>query len=340
MYHPRLKGSHYSMGKKLGRIFKQNQVGFPLQLDTFQKEFGMESGKILKEIYPEAAEEIKGVTDEVEVDHSFFTAWMMCMGCCLVPTDKNVEIRGCTAFSFSSRGSVFYGRNNDLPPFLRKISKSIYYQPANGNRFILNTSSFINGEEGINEHGFVSAMTFVVPNPDEIRPGLNSVFLVRYLLEKCRSTEEGMKALSQLPIASSCNILLADLSGDMCVMECTPFGNHRRTAIKNKQGEDFVITVNHFTSKGMQQYDRSNQDVYDSKTRYETVLNALQKPHNDSIEYTQEILKGKHGFLCQYKKELNFDTIWSSVFDLSNRVLYRTEGNPSRSKFRKDLRLK
>jgi len=37
---------------------------------------------------------------------------------------------------------------------------------------ILNTSSFINGEEGINNYGLVVAMTFVKPNINEIVPGL------------------------------------------------------------------------------------------------------------------------------------------------------------------------
>ena len=261
------------------------------------------------------------------------------MGCCLVPKDDTVEVRGCTAFSFSSEGLTYYGRNNDLPPFLRKISKSVYYQPRNGNSFVLNTSSFVNGEEGMNEHGFIAAMTFVVPNPLEIKPGLNSVFLVRYLLEKCNSVEEGIEALNKLPIASSCNILLADSTGKMVVMECTPFGNHNRLPLKNKLGEDFVITVNHFTSKQMQKYDNSNQNVYDSKVRYETVLNALQKPSTNAINYTKDILSGKKGFLCQYSRKLNFDTIWASVFNSADLFIYRTEGNPARSKFKVDLRL-
>ena len=76
-----------------------------------------------------------------------------------------VEVRGCTAFAYSSNGRTIYGRNNDLPPYLREGSKSEIYAPKNGNRFNITTSSFINGEEGVNEHGFAVAMTFCNDRP-------------------------------------------------------------------------------------------------------------------------------------------------------------------------------
>jgi len=341
MYHPRLKGSPYAMGQKMGNIFKTSGTHFPIHLDPFQHEFGKKSGKILKQYFPEAAEEIRGITDVIGIDNELFTAWMMCMGCCLDPhEDDSVEVRGCTAFSFVYNGQVIYGRNNDLPPFLGPISKSIYYQPAQKNHFILNTSSFINGEEGINEFGLVAAMTFVVPKVEEIKPGINSVFLVRYILENCKIVKEGLDALESLPIASSCNILLADKSGQMVVAECNPSKNIFRQPEKNKDGEDFIITVNHFISPEMWEHDASNRDVYFSETRHQTAFHALKDiKYTDSAAHAQAILSGKHGFLCQYEKSLDFDTIWASVFDITGQRIYRAEGNPGRTKFKEDNRL-
>jgi predicted choloylglycine hydrolase len=246
MYHPRFKGNHYLMGLKMGNVIKKAKAQFPIKLDEFQKEFGKESGILLNKFFPEAASEIKGITDTIGYDNELFTSWMMCMGCCLdIDYGDCVEVRGCTAFSFTHGGNVYYGRDNDLPPFLKTVSKSVYYQPENGNRFILNTSSFINGEEGINENGLVAAMTFVVPKINEIKPGFNSVFLVRYLLEKCKTVKDGLQVLRELPIASSCNILLTDKNGNMLVAECNPNEIHLRYPEKNKNGENFIITVNH-----------------------------------------------------------------------------------------------
>lgn len=47
MYHLRLKGEHYLMGRKRGTIFQQANISFPLYLDTFRLEHGKQSEKIL-----------------------------------------------------------------------------------------------------------------------------------------------------------------------------------------------------------------------------------------------------------------------------------------------------
>lgn len=341
MYHPGFRGNHYEMGQKMGKIFKKCNARFPIDLDPFQKKFGKQSGKLLKQFFPEAAAEIKGITDIIGYNNELFTSWMMCMGCCLDINDGNcIETRGCTAFSFTYNDQVYYARNNDLPPFLKKISKSIHYKPENKYSFILNTSSFINGEEGINQYGLAVAMTFVIPELDEIKPGINSVFLVRYILENCKTVNEGIEALKNLPIASSCNILLTDKSGEMLVVECNPMKTNIRYPEKSINGNKFIITVNHFSSKEMWNHDASNRNVYASEIRYQTVYNALKTfDYRDSIEHAKNILSGKYGFICQYDKELNFETIWASVFDISKGRVFRAEGNPQKVKFIEEKRL-
>lgn len=340
MYHPRFSGNHYEMGRKMGNIFKTNNAQFSIKLDSFQTKHGKECAELLKKHFPEAAEEIQGVTDTIGFDNDVFTSWMMCMGSCLDINNADcVEVRGCTAFSFTHHDQIYHARNNDLPPFLKDISKSVYYRPQNGNSFIMNTSSFINGEEGINNCGLVVAMTFVHPKLDEIKPGINSVFLVRYILEKCKTVDEGIRILRELPMASSCNILLTGRSGKMVVVECNPLKIHVRYPETSKTGEGFIITVNHFTSREMWNHDASNRNVYLSEDRYQTAYNALMNIDcSDGVEHAKNILSGKHGFICQYDKQSNFDTIWSSVFDISNKKMYRAEGNPSRIKFKEDRR--
>jgi len=41
--------------------------------------------------------------------------------------------------------------------------------------------------------------------------------------------------------------------------------------------------------------------------------------------------------MCQYEKSINFDTVWPSVFDISNNKMYCAEGNPARKKFIEDI---
>ena len=328
------------MGVKRGTIFQKGKIIFPLHLDTFQLEHGKQSEKILKEFFPEVCEEIRGVSDTIGVDYITFASWMLCMGCCMYNLEQNipVEIRGCTAFAYSKNGRVIYGRNNDLPPFLRDGSKSEIYSPTNGNRFNITTSSFINGEEGLNEHGLAVAMTFVMTRLEKIRPGFNSCFVVRYLLEKANDTESAISLLMELPIASNCNILLADNNGKMVVVECTPTEKRIREAVSSDTGS-IVCTVNSFTSAEYANYDDANGDDYNSAKRYKVVMDSFEdKLTDDYLETTQQLLKGNYGFMCQYE-DPNFETVWSSIFDLANLMIYRAEGDPRKKKYITDSRL-
>lgn len=342
MYHLRLKGSYYEMGVKRGKIFNRGGISFPLRLDEFQLEHGRQSEALLKKIFPEVCEEIKGVSDTIGADYLWFASWMLCMGCCMYNLEHNipVEIRGCTAFAYEKEGRVIYGRNNDLPPYLRKGSKSEIYAPDGGNKFLITTSSFINGEEGLNEHGLAAAMTFVMTDIKKIRAGFNSCFIVRYLLEKAADTKQAVSLLNDLPIASNCNILLADSSGEMAVVECTPLVKKIRRAENFEDGKA-VCTVNSFTSDEMKQYDDAHGNDYDSRERYRTVTDSFSRYiRADYIETTKQLLKGDYGFICQYDQEPDFETVWSSIFDLKSLAVYRAEGDPRKKKFIEDNRLR
>lgn len=264
------------------------------------------------------------------------------MGCCMYNLEDNipVEIRGCTAFAYAKGGRRIYGRNNDLPPYLREGSKSEIYAPKSGNRFNMTTSSFINGEEGLNEHGLAVAMTFVMTDLKKIQAGFNSCFIVRYLLEKANSTKQALSLLMNLPIASNCNILLADKSGRMAVVECTPSVKKIREAETFDNGS-IVCTVNSFTSDEMRPYDDADGNDYDSCKRYKVVIDSFssERIRDDYVETTRQLLKGDYGFMCQYDNEPDFETVWSSIFDLESLMIYRAEGDPRKKKFVTDSRL-
>lgn len=218
------KGDSFQMGVERGTLLKRKGITFPLRLDRFQLEHGKRSEAILRHFFPEVCAEIRGVSEVTGTDYAALASWLLCMGCCMYNLEDNLptEIRGCTAFAHSNGSCTLYGRNNDLPTYLKQASKSELYLPNGGNRFCMTTSSFINGEEGLNEHGLVAAMTFVLTNPEQLRPGLNACFVVRYLLERAVSAKHALDLLMALPIAGNCNLLLADASGEMAVVECTP----------------------------------------------------------------------------------------------------------------------
>lgn len=217
MYHLRLKGDHYQMGVKRGKIFQKNNIIFPLHLDNFQLEHGRKSEQILKEFFPEVCEEIRGVSDTVGVSYALLL-------------------------------------------------------------------------------------------------------------------------LMKLPVASNCNILIADKNGEMIVVECTPYEKRIRKAVSMDNGK-IVCTVNSFTSDEMKRHDAAKGNDYHSAKRYDTVMESFSTHiKGNLIEATEQLLKGDYGFMCQYD-EPDFETVWSSVFDLKNLMIYRAEGNPRKKKFVVDSRL-
>lgn len=100
MYHLRFKGNHYDIG--------------------------VTCEKILQKYFKEVCEEIKGLTDTIGVDYYKFASWLLAMGCCMYNLEDNfpLEVRGCTAFAINYKYHMYYGRNNDLPPYLKKGTKS------------------------------------------------------------------------------------------------------------------------------------------------------------------------------------------------------------------------
>ena len=342
MHYFSLRGAHYEMGLEQGEFFRRSHIAFPLRLDGFQLEHGRRSEALLRKFFPEVCEEIRGVSDSLGEDYLQFASWMLCMGCCMYNLEENIprEVRGCTAFACAGDGGVLYGRNNDLPPYLREGSKSVLYAPENGYRFYMATSSFINGEEGMNEHGLAAAMTFVMTDLKKIQAGLNSCFIVRYLLEKADSTKEAIARLWELPIASNCNILLADKKGVMAVAECTPDRKRIREA-ENFCNNKVICTVNSFISDEMNPCDDAKGRDYEARKRYEVVMDSFAsgRARENAVETVQALLKGDYGFLCQYDDQPDFETVWSSVFDLESLAVYHTEGDPRKYKFLSDDRL-
>lgn len=199
-----------------------------------------------------------------------------------------------------------------------------------------NTTAFVQMEDGINEHGLAIGLTFVYP---KIRgAGFNAGMLVRYLLEKCKSTKEAIKHLKMLPIASQQVLIIADSYGDIANVECN---NEKMHIVHPSKENDFVLSTNNFYSDEMKQYNNLSIDDWKSNERYQVAYSALQQNKNRlSLNLAKNILSGKYGFMCQYDRKKDADTVWSVIYDTRNKKIYRAEGNPSRRAFKEDCRFK
>lgn len=107
-----------------------------------------------------------------------------------------------------------------------------------------------------------------------------------------------------------------------------------------KDGEEFVVTANNYNSEKLSAYKNSEEvDDWNSSERYKVAYQALKAQNNHfSLKCAEEILSGKYGFMCQYDRKTGADTVWSVIYDVKERKIYRVEGNPARKGFKEDKR--
>lgn len=330
MYHSRFKGGHYEAGHRYGGMIRAHGADLSAQLRLSKDKliFGRLCALECAEVFPEVIEEIKGIAAGLRVPYENLAALIFCVYCYQF---DNL----CTCFAFRRKNMTVLGRNSDFLVKLEKYYESNLYNMQNAHPFIGNTTLMVQIEDGMNSHGLAAGLTFVYPKV--IKPGLNAGLLVRYILEKCATVQEALARLKTLPIASAQTITLADGTGDMAAVECNC---ERIKVIRPRPGEDFVAASNQFVSPAMKPYNCAwlPDDIH-SAERYATACGALKRPSGPPVTFARALLSGEHGFMCQYPRSAGFDTVWSSVYDLPARRIYRAEGNPLRVKYKEDSRL-
>lgn len=331
MYHGRFKGSHYEAGYKWGALL--NKRGKKLdncptyEVGEKRIQFGKECKVIFEKYYPEILQEVKGIADGNEISFEYLCGMLFSMYC--FSFDNK-----CTCFAINNKDQILFGRNSDFLVNLEKLYMNCIYKLDNVYAFNGNTTAFVQMEDGVNEEGLAVGLTFIYPKLT--KPGFNAGILLRYILEKCKTTQEAITAIKTLPIASQQTLTIADKSGDIAVVECN---SEKVVVITPQDGEDFVATANNFNSVEMEDYKNPPIDDWRSCDRYETAKKALSNNKDKyDLDFRMNLLGGKYGFMCQYDRKTNADTVWSVVYDLKNKKIWRVEGNPGRKKFKQDVR--
>ncbi len=329
MYHSRWKGCHYDAGLRYGRILRKNGNN-PMEgimLHDERRRYAAECLPIYQQYYPEILEEIHGMADGLGIDFTELSGFLMTMY-------GFVFDNKCSSVAISQNGHTFLARNSDFLVSIEKLCDSPLYRLDHSIAFVGNTTAWTEIEDGVNAYGLACGLTFVYPV--KIRPGFNAGMLVRYILEKCRTVQEALAAIQMLPIGTPQTITLADPGGEIAVVEC----NCERFVVRRPQpGENFVCTANHFISEEMQAYQYDGEDDVHSHERYEVMCRACRSGDGASVDFLKRLMAGEMGFMCQYDRKSGMDTVWSSIFDLNGKTIWRVEGNPSRRSWKVDQRL-
>ena len=330
MYHERFKGTHYEIGINRGsRLLKNNRCfldNVPFEITKERKDFALQCLPLYQKYFPEIIEEIKGIVASQQCSFEAVCAVLFSMYCILP------EVH-CSFFVIKNEQELLFGRNSDFLPEIEKLSSNCIYR-FNGDSYAFtgNTTACVEMEDGINEHALAIGLTSVYPTVKQ--PGLNAGMLLRLFLEKCKTVDEVIALIKTLPIASSQTFTLADASGKIAVIECNA------EKIEIITDSKYVWATNLFHSDKMKLYNNYINDDWDAERRYLTIRNALLNEQIKTFDDVADLLSGKYGFICQYDRSMNKDTVWSVIYDLKNKKIYRVEGNPSRKKFIEDKRFK
>lgn len=332
MYHSRFKGTHYDAGFHYGDLIRKNGVSINdtivMSITKERFDYFDKTEKIYKEQYPEILDEIRGIAEGNGIEYRNLAAVLLSM---YTYTIYNF----CTCIALKTDDDhILFGRNSDFLVSLENLYESFYYQINDRYRFIGQSTALVQIEDGINEHGLAVGLTFVYSK--EKVPGFNAGMIVRYLLEKCKTAKECLEALKHITIGSSQTITIADSTGDMIIVEC----NHEKIVVVKPQNKTpYVFTTNNFNTEQMKEFRCHLEDDMHSRLRYNVAKKSLADTKNFSYDYLKDLLSGKFGFMCQYDRNKGGDTVWSCIYDLTAKRVFRCEGNPSRKKFKEDTRM-
>jgi len=331
MYHPRIKGSYYDMGRNYGAILYRH--GFRVTAQPEEKlDFAKKSEPEVRRVFPEILDEIRGFAEGCHASYNDMTAFMLTIGA-FKPQPM------CSSFAAFNGPDVIFGRNYDFFYSFKKYTESYLAAPKDAFISLGHSDVFIGREDGINENGLAIAMTGL--SDKTVKPGVSFVLAVRSVLDKCANVKEASKNVLDMHSSACASFLLADDSGDMAVTEVSP---DRVMIRKPEHGEDFIVCTNHFVLPEMQQYEdleRRKIENWDTIPRYEAISEGIRKAGRKmSVVAAQRIMSNHTGYVCSHQNKIKLGTLWSIAAGLKNLNVFRAEGNPCRTKYKEDQRLK
>lgn len=181
--------------------------------------------------------------------------------------------------------------------------------------------------DGINQHGLCVTMSAGVPGSIPNEKGCRFWAVLRTLLDNCKTINEAIYRVQNMPIAFNFNLLIADRSGEAALIEisCSHKSIQR---IGPDSLKKYLCSTNHYTSKDMIEFD-SNR-MWQSVARYNAIESGIKTAMpNVSKETLRGILSTTvpDGVCCHYYTEY-LGTLWSMIFDVTDINVEICFGSP------------
>ncbi|MBN1330131.1 MAG: hypothetical protein JXA54_11715 [Candidatus Heimdallarchaeota archaeon] len=316
-----LKGSYYDMGYEYGKMLAK--INFHLPPVTKKcMELGLKCKEYVGSIFPEYLEELQGIATAASLNYDSLCAFSLVVQ----------EATNCSIFAVTDGSQTFMGRNYDMYYSFKEYLETTLCEPTKGYRSVSQSDIFVGREDGMNDKGLAIAQSGII---SYLKPGLAFWVIIRYLLDKCKTVQEGINFITDVPHYSTMTYLLAEANGKMAIVEIGP---KDEWAIR-EQDKNFLVSTNHYNHPKMQGV--KIHIPFDSKTRYDYISNALNNNHEQlEANFLQSILSSHQGLVCSHRDNIGLGTLWSVIYNLDTLEIWRAEGHPCKTEYLEDKRIR
>jgi hypothetical protein len=314
MHQIELRGSYEEMGRQQGRPLKGMILPPP---DPKMLRFARRCEEIVGQYTPELLDEV---------------AYDTLMTMILTAPFDSAEVSGCSVLAVTPErtadGHLIVGRNYDYFHDISEEPATTYRTYPEGRYASLGDCDiWVGREDGLNEAGLFAGMasTFL----PGVQPGPTFWLIVRMILDRCATVDEGLELIHSVPHTGSWTYLLADRSGRAAVVEPTVKG------IAVRYPEDgLLIMTNHAVCPAWA--GKENFVPPDSHPRYNRLRELLGGNKLIDTEDVKQAMRDHEGLVCSHGAHFpdrKFGTIWSVVGRPGERHLDIAAGFPCQAEY-------
>jgi predicted choloylglycine hydrolase len=324
MHQVEVRGSYEEMGRQQGHPLKQIGLTFPPPEPKMLR-FAKQCEEIVGQHAPEFLDEMRGLAEAAGLEYDTLMTMIL-----TVPFNPQ-DVPSCSVLAVAPErtadGRPIVGRNYD---FFYDISEDVAttyrIYPEGRYASLGNCDIWVGRDDGLNEAGFfVAQARFNYPG---LQPGLAFWLIVRLLLDRCATVDEGLELIQSVPHAQSFTYLLADHSGKAAVVEPTVEG----IEVRYPQNGLLVMT-NHAVCPAWA--GKETQVPPDSHPRYDRLHELLGEGVIDD-EAVKQALRDHEGLVCSHRviDGRKLGTLWSVVGHPGERQLDIAAGSPCQAAYR------
>jgi len=287
--------------------------------------------KITERLFPEIIEEVTGIAKgyRLKVSDLFLFYHLRILQ----------DMDGCSTWAVSLKGGAISGKNRDLAAGNHALQRVFIHQdPDRQQKKVLSVGSLGSPcaySSGINSEGLCLNDTNI-PTLDHGQ-GACRYFLMPYLLRTCKSVEEALKKISDLPHAGGGSLMLADKSATVAVVEL----GHINLNIE--KGASWLAKTNHFTSQvlcpsNVKSGRQSNLKNSMGRLKFlNTRMPRIYRGFNleKGIDLVKSHEQGNMDGICRHPEKDASSTISSAIYNCKEIKLYFSDGNPCNSSWYK-----